>query len=70
MSRNEPSSMTDEMTKTKDLLGAEKSKQQLAKVALRINELEDELTMLEDGLSRVRLKAKELAVLTTMFSHS
>lgn len=59
--------MSDIM-KSKDVLEAEQAKQQLAKVSLRIKELEDELRILGDGISRVRLKAKGLAVLTTMLS--
>ena len=69
MSSNEREWVTNDMTTTKDLLETEQSKQQLAKVALRIKELEHELTILEDGLSSVILKAKWLALLTTIFSH-
>jgi len=50
--------------KTKDALYAEQTKQ-LAKVSLRLKELEEELTTLQDGLSRITLKAKGLATLTT-----
>ncbi|MFT6043182.1 MAG: hypothetical protein ACI8TV_000597 [Porticoccaceae bacterium] len=52
--------------KTKDALYAEQTKQQLAKVSLRLKELEEELATLQDGLSRVQLKAKGLATLTTI----
>ncbi len=55
-------------TKTKDVLTDVHSKQKFAEMAQRIKELEDEIRVLEDGLSSVRLRAKNLALLATVHS--